>query len=199
MLSFAEAARNTTLHGDEPARLARRGVSGLLVPATFEEAFYRLNNLPERLSRLFTVIRPARIDEDALEPLTAQAQALIRTSYLLDDAAQQFHRALRAAALDHVPLHARRPGTLHAESAPHQPPGTHASGTAALHAVKRLWATDWSFEAVLERLDSAGSVGLDARPTLLLPGTPGTSDPAHAAHLGEATALVNEHGLIGLP
>ncbi|GGR54579.1 hypothetical protein GCM10008959_15410 [Deinococcus seoulensis] len=199
MLSFAEAARNPTLHGDEPARLARHGVSGLLIPATFEESFYRLNNLPERLSRLFSSIRPARIDEDALEPLTAQAQALIRTSYLLDDAAQQFHRALRAAALDHAPLHARRPGTLHAESAPHQPPGTHASGTAALHAVKRLWATDWSFDAVLERLDSAGSVGLNARPTLLLPGPPGRNDPTRAAQLGETTALVNEHGLTGLP
>ena len=199
MLSFAEAARNPTLHGEEPVRLARHGVSGLLVPATFEEAFYRQNNLPERLGRLFAPIRPARIDEDALEPLTAQAQALIRTSYLLDDAVQHFHRALRAAGLDHTPLHARRPGTLHAESAPHQPPGTHASGTAALHAVKRLWAHDWSFDAVLERLDSAGSVGLDARPTLLLPGPPGRSDPDHAAELGEATALVSDLGLTGLP
>lgn len=199
MLSFAEAARNPTLHGNEPGRLARHGVSGLLVPATFEEAFYRQNNLPEQLRRLFSPIRPARIDEDALEPLTAQAQALIRTSYLLDDAVQHFHRALRAASLDHTPLHARRPGTLHAESAPHQPPGTHASGTAALHAVKRLWAHDWAFEAVLERLDSAGSVALEARPTLLIPGPPGLNDPGHAAHLGETTALVNEHGLTGLP
>ncbi|GAA0522540.1 hypothetical protein [Deinococcus depolymerans] len=199
MLSFVEAARNPTLHGNEPARLARHGVSGLLVPATFEEAFYRQNNLPERLARLFTPIRPTRIDEDALEPLSAQAQALIRTSYLLDDAVQQFHGALRAAALDHAPLHARRPGTLHAEPAPYQPPGAHTSGTAALQAVKRLWARDWTFGAVLERLDTTGSVGLDARPTLLLPGPPGTPDPARAASLGETTALVNEHGLTGLP
>ncbi|MFC6802411.1 hypothetical protein ACFQDE_12380 [Deinococcus caeni] len=113
MLSFAEAARNPTLHGDEPGRLARHGVSGLLVPAAFEEAFYRQNNLPEQLRRLFSPIRPARIDEDALEPLTAQAQALIRTSYLLDDAVQHFHRALRAASLDHTPCTpaAPAPGT----------------------------------------------------------------------------------------
>ena len=132
MLSFAEAARNPTLHGNEPGRLARHGVSGLLVPATFEEAFYRQNNLPEQLRRLFSPIRPARIDEDALEPLTAQAQALIRTSYLLDDAVQHFHRALRAASLDHTPLHARRPGTLHAESDPEwqrwDAPYFHAAG-----------------------------------------------------------------------
>ncbi|UBV42009.1 hypothetical protein LAJ19_10200 [Deinococcus taeanensis] len=82
----------------------------------------------------------------------------------MDDAVQVFYRALARTDLPPGALTVRRPGESGGESATFTPPGT-----AALHAVKRLWARDWTFEAVLDRLDGAGSIALDARPTLLHP------------------------------
>ncbi|GHF44902.1 hypothetical protein HNQ07_002193 [Deinococcus metalli] len=195
MFTIAEAAaRSAAETGPETQRLAARGVPGVVVPPAFEEAFYRDGNLPEQLRRVFAAVNPARIDEDALEPLVARAQALIRTTYLLDDAVQVFYRALAAAGLDRGELHVRRPGTLSAESALVIPPGT-----TALHAVKRLWAQDWAFDAVLSRLDDTGSVALEARPTLIIPGPPGWPDAERAAVLGVEVALVSPLGLVGLP
>ncbi|MFC4426573.1 hypothetical protein [Deinococcus navajonensis] len=195
MLTIAEAARYPVSEvGAETHRLAGHGVPGMLVPAAFEEAFYRHANLPEQLRRLFRGVNPARIDEDLLEPLAEQAQALIRTSVLVDDSVQLFYRALGNAGLASGEMHVRRPGGQQVEAARAVPPGT-----AALHALKRLWARDWTFEAVLDRLDTAGSVGLDARPTLCFAGPPGQPDPARAAELGAGAALVSPAGLVGLP
>ncbi|WP_309571569.1 hypothetical protein [Deinococcus sp.] len=195
MFRIAEAAaRPIAETGQEPPRLAAQGVPGVVIPPDFEESFYRHGNLPEQLRRLFAGVNPARIDEDALEPLAARAQALIRTTYLLDDAVQAFYRALAPAGLDVGESHARRPGTLATETAQVTPPGT-----AALHAVKRLWVQDWAFDAVLERLDDSGSVALEARPTLLIPGPPGWPDAERAAVLGVPVALVSPLGLVGLP
>ncbi|ACO47052.1 hypothetical protein DEDE109153_14295 [Deinococcus deserti] len=195
MLTIEEAAQHPVHEvGAETHRLAAHGVPGMLIPAGFEEAYYRYANLPEQLARLFRPVNPARIDEDLLEPLTDQAQNLIRTSFLVDDAVQVFYRALGNAGLANGELHARRPGIQHTQTARVTPPGT-----AALHAVKRLWAQDWTFEAVLERLDMTGSVALEARPTLLLAGPPGLQDPACASALGVAVALVGPDGLVGLP
>ncbi|WP_221089380.1 hypothetical protein [Deinococcus aquaedulcis] len=166
MLTLAELARLRPAPPDvaaETVALAGQGGPGLLVPAEFEEAFYRGGNLPEQLRRLFAPIRPARIDEDALEPLTEQAQALIRTTYLMDDAVQSFYRSLARAGLPQT-VQVRRPDETTGEVAAWTPPGT-----AALQALKRLWARDWTFEAVLERLDTAGSVALEARSSLVLP------------------------------
>ncbi|GGO34365.1 hypothetical protein [Deinococcus humi] len=195
MLTFGEAARRgADRMGEEVVRLATQDVRGMVVPPEFEEAFYHSVNLPEQLGRLFTPINPARIDEDALEGLTARAEALIRTSFLMDDAVQIFYRALHNAGLDCGAVHVRRPGLLSTEEAQVTPPGT-----AALQAVKRLWARDWAFGAVLTRLDETGGVGLDARPTLILPGLMGTPDPVMAEALGVQSAWVNETGLVGLP
>ncbi|WP_412028026.1 hypothetical protein [Deinococcus yunweiensis] len=195
MLMIADAAtRSAGDTGQEAQRLAAHGLRGVIVPPEFEEAFYRGGNLPEQLRRLFSPVNPARIDEDALEPLAERAQALIRTTYLLDDAVQAFYRALAPAGLDSGELHTRRPGTLTTETATVTPPGT-----AALHAVKRLWAQDWAFGAVLARLDESGSVALEARPTLLIPGPPGVPDAERAAVLGVPVALVSPLGLVGLP
>lgn len=200
MLTLGEAARRGRdvvggeTAGEEVGRLAAQGVGGMLVPPAFEEAFYLGVNLPEQLGRLFAPVNPARIDEDALEDLSERAEALIRTSFLMDDAVQLFYRALRNAGLDSGAVHVRRPGLLSTEEARVTPPGT-----AALQALKRLWASDWAFGAVLTRLDETGGVGLDARPTLILPGLTGTPDPVMAGALGVRTALVNETGLVGLP
>ncbi len=195
MLTFGEAARRgADRMGEEVLRLSAQGVRGMVLPPEFEEAFYLSVNLPEQLGRLFAPINPARIDEDALEGLTARAEALIRTSFLMDDAVQRFYRALHNAGLDRGAVHVRRPGVRSSEEAQVTPPGT-----AALQAVKRLWASDWVFGAVLTRLDETGGVGLDARPTLVLPGLSGTPDPLLAAALGVQTAWANETGLVGLP
>lgn len=195
MLTLGEAARRGAGRmGEEVGRLAAQDVRGMVVPPEFEEAFYLGVNLPEQLGRLFAPINPRRVDEDALEELSARAEALIRTSFLMDDAVQMFYRALHNAGLDRGAVHVRRPGLLSTEEAQVTPPGT-----AALQALKRLWASDWAFGAVLTRLDETGGVGLDARPTLVLPGLTGTPDPLMAGALGVPTALVNEVGLVGLP
>lgn len=165
MLTLSEAARRpVTEVGPETHRLAAQGTGGMLVPAAFEEAYYLGVNLPEQLARLFAPVNPQRIDEDLLDGLCEQAQTLVRGSSLSDDAVQLFYRALKNAGLDSGPLELRRPDEPGREAAPQvRPPGT-----AALHALKRLWAQDWAFEAVLARLDDTGGIGVDARPTLLL-------------------------------
>ena len=164
MLSLSEAARRPESDvGAETHRLAAQGVSGMLVPAAFEEAYYLGVNLPEQLARLFAPVNPQRIDEDLLDGLCEQAQTLVRGSSLSDDAVQLFYRALKNAGLDSGPLELRRPDEPQREAAQVRPPGT-----AALHALKRLWAQDWAFDAVLARLDDTGGIGVDARPTLLL-------------------------------
>ena len=165
MLTLSEAARRpVTEVGAQTHRLAAQGASGMLVPAAFEEAYYLGVNLPEQLARLFSPLDRQRIDEDLLDVLCGQAQALVRGHALSDDAVQLFYRALKNAGLDSGPLNVRRPDEPRSERALVRPPGL-----AALHALKRLWAQDWSLGAVLARLDDTGGVGVDARPTLLLP------------------------------
>ena len=176
--------------------------AAFVIPPGFEEGFYRHNNLPFQLSAVFAPIRPQRIDEDALEPLCLRATALILGSALLDDQVQQFYRALHNAGLESGKVHLRRPG-VHVLAAPGQPAQletahARAPGTEALHALKRLWALDWQFASVLARLDTAGSVALEARPVLVLRGEAGQPDAQMAATLDAATAWVNAHGLVGL-
>ena len=164
MLTLSEAARRpVTEVGAQTHRLAAQGASGMLVPAAFEEAYYLGVNLPEQLARLFAPVNPQRIDEDLLDGLCGQAQALVRGHALADDAVQLFYRALKNAGLDSGALDIQRPDEPRREAAQVRPPGT-----AALHALKRLWAQDWTLEAVLARLDETGGIGVDARPTLLL-------------------------------
>ncbi|GGJ60262.1 hypothetical protein [Deinococcus aquiradiocola] len=184
------------LVGTESQLLARHAdlaAPAFVIPSTFEEAFYRHNNLPAQLAALFARIQPARIDEDALEPLCGQARALLLGAALLDDSVQTLYRALRNAGLDQGPLHLRRPGHAATQAALARPPGTEV-----LHALKRLWADDWSFGAVLARLDDTGTVGLDASPALVLRGPPGQADAALALQLGCRAALRNAYGLTGL-
>lgn len=199
MLTLTEAAsRPENVVGRETLQLAPYVAeipAAMLIAADYEENFYRFGNLPEQLGRLFVPINPQRIDEDQLEDLCEQAQHLLRTSYLTDDAVQIFYRALGNAGLSSGMVHLRRPDALYAETAQVTPPGT-----AALHALKRLWAQDWTFEAVLERLDTHGNVGLEARPTLVFAGPAGQPDPALAERLslGHKKALSNALGLVGI-
>lgn len=197
MYTFAEAARlSVSLVGEEAARLAAHPdllAPGFVIDRLFEEDFYTGNNLPEQLRHLFSPIKPRRVDEDALEPLCDKAQALVKASYLLDDAVQKFYRAVRNADVLGGKVHARRDGDTTGEITT-----AFAPGTEALVALKKLWANDWSFDAVLTRLDETGSVGLEARPVLMFAGGYGRADAAVASRLAVRRALVNERGLVGL-
>lgn len=164
-----------------------------VVPPTFEEGFYRQNNLPEQLSALFAPVRPQRVDEDLLEPLCVRARALLLGSALLDDSVQALYRALHNAQLGRGAVHLRRPGQQRTQDAQARPPGSEV-----LYALKRLWADDWRFEAVLDRLDYGESVALEARPVLIVQGAPGSPDPALADRLQVRSAWVNAEGLVGL-
>ena len=140
MLTLSEAARRpVTEVGPETHRLAAQGTGGMLVPAAFEEAYYLGVNLPEQLARLFAPVNPQRIDEDLLDGLCEQAQALVRGSSLSDDAVQLFYRALKNARLDSGLLDVRRPDEPQSEQAQVRPPGL-----AALHALKRLSWPGWT-------------------------------------------------------
>ena len=191
------------LVGAEAQRLGQHAdlvPAAFVIPPSFEEGFYRHNNLPFQLSAVFAPIRPLRIDEDVLEPLCLRARALILGSALLDDQVQQFYRALHNAGLESGKVHLRRPGGLDASDQPAQVETAHARapGTEALHALKRLWASDWHFGAVLVRLDTAGSVALEARPVLVLWGEAGQPDARMADRLKVNRAWVNDRGLVGL-
>lgn len=164
-----------------------------VIPSGFEEGFYRHNNLPSQLSVLFRAVRPQRIDEDALEPLCLQAVSLILGSALLDDQVQQLYLALRNAELGSGPVHLRRPGVRRAQLAQARMPGTEV-----LYALKRLWADDWIFGAVLERLDDAGGVALEAAPVLVMRGDAGRPDAETATRLNAGRAWMNAEGLVGL-
>lgn len=174
--------------------------AAFVIPPSFEEGFYRHNNLPSQLSAMFAPIRPQRIDEDALEPLCLRARALILGSALLDDQVQQFYRALHNAGLERGTVHLRRPGALAipGQSTQLETAQVRAPGTEALHALKRLWASDWQFAAVLFRLDTAGSVALEARPVLVMCGEAGLPDAQTADRLKVKRAWVNDKGLVGL-
>src|SRR5690606_16677829 len=91
------------------ARLEEAGVAlGVVVlPSAIEDAFYRLNNLPPRLARLYQGLDPRDPDEDIVEEAEQAAVALLSGSYLLDDLIDAIYASL--AALPEV-VEVRRPG-----------------------------------------------------------------------------------------
>lgn len=143
---------------DELARLHASGLAVaevMLVPPESQENFYRYGNLVRLLSDIFQGVDPADPDEDDLEERAPEAMSLITGSYLLDEVIDSFYDTVA-----YLPEHrrVRRPGQA----------GLEASGQrASLLAVKRLWAADWSFEALAARLASSASFTLEARPILV--------------------------------
>jgi hypothetical protein len=203
MFTFPEAATlPPTRVGQESLLLGRhasRLPSAFVLDADFEEGFYRRANLPEQLRRLFATINPKRIDEDALEAVCGAATRLVRTSALMDDSVQLFQRALSNSGVlggdkgTGAEFHLRRPGERRSEGGRGRLPGSEV-----LFALKRLWSHDWTFGPVVARLDTAGSIALEARPALIFAGPPGTPDPELAELLGTFEAWQNPHGLVGL-
>lgn len=143
---------------EELAELHRSGVAVapvMVVPAASQESFYRYGNLVRQLSELFLGVDPKDPDEDDLEELAPTAMALVTGSYLLDEVIDDFYET---AVLLPEARRVRRPGE----------PGLEARGQrASLLAVKRLWAADWSFGVLCERLARTASFTLEARPILV--------------------------------
>ena len=127
----------------------------VVVPASLEEHFYRLNNLPEQLSKLFSKINFKRPDEDAIEDLAPQAQDLIKRHYFLDEIIDMLYATLTPLPNQVV---IRRP----------QENGIIAlNGRPALMALKNIWAQNWSFENLLERIEKISSIAITERPVMI--------------------------------
>ena len=141
-----------------------------------EEQFYLSNNLPEQLRIIFKPFNPRRLDEDALEVACERAQKLVRESYMLEDFVAQSYTALKNVGIEGS-LHVRREYANGLET------GQDRRG--ALLALKRVWAQDWAFEAVLERLDASGNIGVDARPSLIFAGPGGVRDAERSGQISK--------------
>ncbi|WP_460317209.1 hypothetical protein [Thermus oshimai] len=126
----------------ELALLQRAKALGFPVAPTWavalEEEFYRLNNLPERIARLFSGVFGVRVDEERLLWAAEEAKRAIRESYLLPERAEAFLEALKG----------RGPFVVRALGREGLPAATPQE---ALFALKRLWAEAFQVEAVLDR------------------------------------------------
>lgn len=130
--------------------------AGVALPPAVEGEFYRLNNLPHQLRRLFQGLDEGDPDEDIVEEAEEGALALISGHYLLDEVIDDFYEAIAPLSTQLV---IRRPGDPGGRRA------THARG--ALLELKRLFQDDWRVDAVMARLLMTSSLALDARPVLV--------------------------------
>ena len=151
-----------------------------------EEQFYLSNNLPEQLRNIFKPFNPRRLDEDALEMACERAQKLVRESYLLEDFVAQAYTALKNVGIEGN-LHVRREFSRR-EFSRREFSGALETGQdrrGALLALKRVWAQDWAFDAVIERLDASGQIGVDARPSLIFAGPGGALDTERSSQVSK--------------
>ncbi|WP_018466444.1 hypothetical protein [Calidithermus timidus] len=127
----------------EVADLQKLQAAGLPVAATvvlqgLEAEFYRFANLPEQIRNAFAGVFGARLDEERLEAACAQAERLLRESYLLPERADEIMRMLPE-------------GRLLVRYAGEGPFALEPSPQEALWAIKRLWASRWQVDSVLAR------------------------------------------------
>ncbi len=196
LCSFPEAKiLPETLVGREAKWLSQttNTATGFVITSNMEEMFYISNNLPEQLRGIFKNIEVKRLDEDALEQACQKAQHLIINSFLLDDQIQQIELAWNKLGLGNS--HFRRP-----EASGNQLANDKRT---ALLALKRIWAEDWKFEAVLTRLDFENNIGIEARPSYIFAGGAGTtnkklSEEASTLLGRKVLAYANEFGLVKL-
>lgn len=131
-----------------------------VVPAEVEEVFYRTNNLPAQLHGLFRGLDLSNPDEDDVEELSPEAQALLKGHFLLDETIDRFYEGLSALPSR---VRVRRPNP----PTEGEPGRTATKGRPALIALKETWLADWSFEALMARLEKTHSIALSARPVLV--------------------------------
>lgn len=149
----------------------------LIVPALAEEWFYGLNNLPAQLSALFTDVDPRDPDEDDIEERAPQAEALLMQHYLLDEFIDLFY----ARTTTFPPqLRLRRPASGTGRTA--------TRGRPSLLALKQLWADEWTFDALMHRLEHEQTIAPRARPILV---QPAGLEPADADLNAQASSILN--------
>jgi hypothetical protein len=150
-----------TWFGSEMLSLKRLQQQGLplapisIIPAAIEEHFYRLNNLPRQLAELFAALDPGNPDEDDIEDLAPAAAKLLKMHYLLDEVIDIFYEAIHDLGAS---LSVRRSGEAGYEC---------SQGRPALMALRNLWLDDWSYEAIMKRLEQTQSIGPQPRPVLV--------------------------------
>ncbi len=158
LCTFSEATRLPLADvGTEIKQL--QSAHGFVITARAEEQFYISNNLPENLRLTFQSINPRRLDEDLLEVLCSQAEKRILESAMLEDFIAQVYTAFENSHFADLVL-VRRPQEKFFEYAKNK--------RQVLLELKRMWARDWRFNHVLERLDKTGKIGLDARAIYIL-------------------------------
>lgn len=127
----------------EVGQLQKLQAAGLTVAPTLvlmglESEFYEHNNLAEQIQRLFVGVFGARLDEARLETACDKAEKLLRESYMLPERSDQL-RAVFSAAKQIIRFMGEAPF------------GLEAGKNEALWALKRLWASRWQLDAVLDR------------------------------------------------
>lgn len=127
-----------------------------VVPSQFEEALYRLNNLPAQLRRIYAELDPADPDEDILEEFEEEAVNLVQGAVLLEEAVDAFYDAVAQFAF---PLIVRFAGTNTVRSA--------RDRRHALLSIKGLYASAWTFERLEERLLRTHSLAITPEHVLL--------------------------------
>lgn len=131
-----------------------------IVPPEAEERFYKLNNLPAQLRDLFAEVDPEDPDEDDIEELSPDAQKLISSHYLLDEFIDVFYDGIAA-----LPGQVR---VRHPFGTGYDPEGDAVvRGRPALIALKRLWASAWEFEVLMDRLEHHHTIALDPHPVII--------------------------------
>lgn len=157
-----------TIFFDELALLSRLHQAGIaitpmhIISPEVETNFYKLNNLPEQLSQLFQQVDLQYPDEDDIEEIAPQAQALLQQSYLLDEVIDAFY-----ASLEHAPewlcLRYPYPYSLDIADVEHKV----LRGRPSLMRLKALWRARWSYEALWARLEQRQSIALQSYPILM--------------------------------
>lgn len=144
----------------------------LVIPASLEEHFYKLNNLPAQLNKLFSGFNLKRADEDDIEDLSLKAQALIKKHYFLDEIIDMLYAAIQPLA-DRLVV--RRPG---------QKGLTVLNGRPTLLAIKDIWVNDWAFEALSQRIEKNSSIALNEGP-MIIQNAGGTPNPEQSQKVGK--------------
>lgn len=139
MIFWLEKAPNV----GEVGQLQQLQAAGLTVVPTLvliglEGEFYEHNNLAEQIQRLYLGVFGARLDETRLETACDKAEKLLRESYMLPERSDQL-RAVFSETKQIIRFMGEAPF------------GLESGKNEALWAVKRLWASRWQLDAVLER------------------------------------------------
>ena len=127
----------------------------LIIPASLEEHFYHLNNLPHQLNKLFEKINLKRPDEDDLEDISKEAQSIIKRHYFLDEIIDMLYTTLQPMP-EQVVL--RRSGQEGIQT---------LKGRPSLIALKEVWTKSWDFEVLLGRLEKTAKIAITERPVII--------------------------------